>query len=99
MFDDMGCCNNLDSFLAPLKEIEMVAPTTEAEPEICPLRRPLTPQPPLALPKPPPLTDDPDVLTSGQDFKNRESAMRMNSMYPDGWFALGATALKVSAKI
>nr|GMC82712.1 disease resistance protein RPM1-like [Ipomoea batatas] len=30
----MGCCNNLDSFMAALKEVEMVAPTTEAEPEM-----------------------------------------------------------------
>jgi hypothetical protein len=25
----------------------------------------------------------------------RESAMALNSLYPDGWFALGAAALKV----
>jgi len=26
----------------------------------------------------------------------REAAMALNSLYPDGWFALGAAALKVS---
>ncbi|XP_019197784.1 PREDICTED: ETHYLENE INSENSITIVE 3-like 1 protein [Ipomoea nil] len=34
MFDDMGFCNDLDSFLAPLKEpADMVAPPPGAEPE------------------------------------------------------------------
>ena len=27
----------------------------------------------------------------------REAAMALNSLYPDGWFALGAAALKVSS--
>lgn len=30
---------------------------------------------------------------------HRESAMALNSMYPDGWFALGAAALKVTYKL
>lgn len=29
-------------------------------------------------------------------FYHRESAMALNSLYPDGWFALGAAALKVT---
>lgn len=28
-------------------------------------------------------------------FHFRESALALNSLYPDGWFALGAAALKV----
>ena len=30
---------------------------------------------------------------------HRESAMALNSLYPDGWFALGAAALKVTFMI